>query len=57
MPALIGLIVVVAYNTWRAFRGKSTICSTTRKFVPVPVFAGIIAWLTVHWLRPVLRRR
>lgn len=42
-------------------RGKSTICSTTRRRIPATVFiglwAGFNAWFIPHWLIPRLRAK
>lgn len=61
MPALIALVFAVALNIYRAKRGKSTICSTTRRHIPATVFlglwAGFNAWFIPHWIVPRIKKK
>lgn len=59
MHPLTLLVAAVGLNYARHKRGKSTICSTTRKAVPTPVAAvgmtWFLAWFLPHWWGPKLR--
>lgn len=61
MPALLALAFALWLNIHRAKRGKSTICSTTRRHIPAIVFVGLWAgfngWFIPHWVAPRVRKR
>lgn len=61
MLPLVMLLASLVVNYIQHKRGKSTICSTTRPLIPIPVFlAGVgtfLAWFVPHWIRPKLGRR
>ena len=52
MPGVLLLVAAVAVNYRRHLTGRSTICATTRRALPRPVSAGLLAggwlYLAVH---------
>jgi hypothetical protein len=59
MPALFLLASALGLNYARHRRGRSTICSTCRRFIGPRTFltgwAALTAWLAPHYCRPFAR--
>lgn len=56
MPVWGALLGTLGYNIVRHLRGKSTLCSTARKHVPIP--AIIVGWLGLTgWIIPHIRKK
>lgn len=52
MPALCGLLGVLAYNYRRHLHGLPTICATFRRYIPrwavIPFACTLCGWLIPH---------
>lgn len=60
MPVWLCMAGTLAYNVSRHLRGKSTLCSSTRRVLPWPVIfgglVGLFTWLVLHVCGPMWRR-
>lgn len=54
------LTAALGLNLYNDRHGKPTMCATTRKHVPWPLFcagwAGVTLWLVPHYCRPLMRQ-
>lgn len=54
LPLILATAAIVA-NIYNDQHDRPTICSDTRPIIPVPVFAGTLAWFIPHWVGPKLK--